>query len=73
MNNKSQLLPFKHAKHIFNRGMFTTEHIESGLIHQQYTCTDDMIGDLGTKVHGKARLDQLCKLIHLGIYNNQIG
>jgi hypothetical protein len=64
--NNTQLSAFKRSKHIHTRGMFITEQITSGLIKQQHTGTDVMISDLGTKIHGNARIVKLCKLIHLG-------
>jgi len=64
--NDTNTATFKRAKHIFIRKMLINESIESGLIKQRYTCTEEMIGDLGTKIHGAARLQQLCEYIKLG-------
>jgi hypothetical protein len=64
--NNTKLAAFKRSKHIHTRNMFVTEQIQSGLIKQQHTGTDVMISDLGTKIHGNARILKLCQLIHLG-------
>jgi len=64
--NDTNVTTFKRTKHIHTRKMFITESINSGLIQQRYTSTEEMIGDLGTKIHGAARLQQLCGFIKLG-------
>jgi hypothetical protein len=63
----TQGLSFRHNKHIMARKLYVQERIASGDIILKYCKTEEMAADILTKVTSKSIMDNMKKIIHIGV------